>query len=147
MAFREGVKIPYRATFDIQEFSRLRQGLTPKSMDDKWFVYYQQPYLFLNRSWTGMPAYRITLKEKENSVKVIEALWSRKLAEESKWGLEYEAQLLDFLISNLLLGQGKPFPVAAGVPESSSPALQHNISGTAYPESRTRTRKRWWQLW
>lgn len=39
--------------YDTEEFARLRGGLIPQDMDDKWFLYYEEPVLYLHRSWTG----------------------------------------------------------------------------------------------
>jgi hypothetical protein len=61
MPFKEGVRLPYQAAFDRVEFARLRAGLIPQQMEDKWFIYYEEPHLFLHRSWTGAPVYRLTL--------------------------------------------------------------------------------------
>lgn len=57
--FREGVPLPYQAVFSSEEFARLKTGLVPQSMEDKWFVYYEEPHLFIHRSWTGQPVYRL----------------------------------------------------------------------------------------
>jgi len=57
--FKDGVVLPYAAEFDSVEFSRVRDGLIPWAMEDKWFVYFEEPHLFLHRSWTGQPVYRL----------------------------------------------------------------------------------------
>jgi hypothetical protein len=57
--FTGGLPIPFQATFSPTELSRLRKGLIPKSMDDKWFIYFESPYLYLHRSWTGKLIYRV----------------------------------------------------------------------------------------
>ena len=53
--FKEAVPIPYHAAFDAEQFVRLKAGLIPQTMEDKWFVYYEEPELFFHRSWTGQP--------------------------------------------------------------------------------------------
>jgi hypothetical protein len=79
-------------------------------MEDKWFIYYEAPHLFLHRSWTGKPVYRVMLQISVDGARVVEALWSKDLAESSDLDLDYQVQLIDFLISNLLLRQRKPLP-------------------------------------
>ncbi len=133
--FNEGIVFPYQSTFDDEQFSRLKEGHIPQGMDDKWFIYYEEPYLFLHRSWTGRPVYRIALKCLQNGAEVTEALWSKDLANDSKLDIQYQVRLIDFLVSNLLLRQNKPFPVPSELPESKHAAFQHNISGTGYPTS------------
>ncbi|HEX6747550.1 MAG TPA: hypothetical protein VF092_09705 [Longimicrobium sp.] len=149
--FTNGVALRYRASFDEAEFARLREGLVPVVMEDKWFVYYDEPYLFFHRSWTGLPVYRIELKVTPAGAKVVEALWSTQLADAPGADLEYEAKLLDFLLRNLLLGQSRPFPRPAGLVEPMPGVFQHHVSGTGYPESPPRQDKRlhkpWWRFW
>jgi hypothetical protein len=161
--FNEGVSLPYQAAFDNEQLARLKMGLVPRQMEDKWFIYYEEPHLFLHRSWTGQPVYRLTLKGVPNGAEVAEALWSKDVADSSvadafwskdvadssELGHEYEARLLDFLVSNLLLGQAKPFPVPPGLTEPMDGVFQHHISGTGYPQSPTKPKLRpWWRrIW
>ena len=110
--FTNGRPIPFQGTFSREEFDKLREGLIPEVMEDKWFIYFEAPYLFLHRSWTGHPAYRVTLTENGDGACADEALCIAELVQET--GAEHQAKLLDFLISNLLLTKAKPFPVPAG---------------------------------
>ncbi|HLJ87791.1 MAG TPA: hypothetical protein VKZ53_13280 [Candidatus Angelobacter sp.] len=131
--FQEGIVVPYQATFDAEQFSRLKDGLIPKQMEDKWFIYYEEPYLFFHRGWTGQPVYRVKLQRLNDGAETTEALWSKELAKDSGLDREYQAHLIDFLISNLLLGQIKAFPAPSGMNESKHPLFQHHVSGTSYP--------------
>jgi len=144
--FKEGVSLPYRASFDAEMFALVKQGLIPQAMEDKWFIYYDEPHLYLHRSWTGKPVYRLMLRSTSNGAEITEAQWSKDVADASKFGVEYEARLVDFLVSNLLLRQAKPFPLPPGTTESEG-ALQHAISGTGYPESAIVPKKPWWRFW
>jgi len=131
--FSEGVALAYRAEFSAAEFVRLRQGLIPRQMEDKWFVYYDEPFLYWHRSWSGKPVYRIEFALKDGTARVIDAQISKALgANEAE--LAHQAQMLDFLVSNLMLGQAKPFPRPPGLREPQAGIFQHHIAGTAYPE-------------
>lgn len=132
--FKAGVPLDFPATFSAQEFAHLRRGLIPQAMEDKWFVYYDQPYLYFHRSWTGLPAYRLALAQEGEGARVTEALWTTDLAATEGADLAYESSLLDFLIANLLLGQAKPFPVPAGLEQKIPGVLQHHMAGTGYRE-------------
>ncbi len=66
-------------------------------MEDKWFTYCEEPHLFLHRSWTGKPVYRVTLQHSQNGAKVTETLWSKDLADTSDLDSDYQVQLIDFL--------------------------------------------------
>jgi hypothetical protein len=142
--FRSGIPIPFQATFSLEEVGKLREGLVPDVMEDKWLVYFEDPHLFLHRSWTGQPVYRVTLAASGQGASVEEALCVAEAVEET--GPEYQGKLLDFLISNLLLGKVKPFPIPPGAWEARPGLLQHGVAGTGFPQAGT-MRRRWWRLW
>lgn len=145
--FKDGVPLAYQAIFNSEQFARLKVGHIPRGMDDKWFIYYEEPHLFLHRSWTGQPVYRLTLKNVPNGAEVTEVLLSKDPTDASRFGSDYQVRLLDFLVSNLLLGQAKPFPMPPGVTEPMHGVFQHHISGTGYPQSRAEPKKPWWRIW
>jgi hypothetical protein len=146
--FKGCVPIPYHAAFDAEQFVRLKAGLIPQAMEDKWCIYYEEPELFFHRSWTGQPVYRLTLATlADGGATVSEALWSKEFAVVSKHGPGYQAQLLDFLVANLLLRQSKSFPLPSGLREPMPGVFQHHVSGTGFPESRAKSIKPWWRFW
>ena len=46
-------ELSYNRIFNAEEYSKLILGLKPQAMEDKWFVYFDEGYLYLHRSWTG----------------------------------------------------------------------------------------------
>jgi hypothetical protein len=40
-------------TYSAAEFERRKEGHLPLAMEDRWFVFYDEPWLCLHRSWTG----------------------------------------------------------------------------------------------
>jgi hypothetical protein len=145
--FKGGIPVPYSASLTVDEFERVQAGLIPREMEDKWFIYYETPFLFFHRSWTGQPVYRLKWAVHETGASVEEALWSDDLASRSEDDKGYEALLIDFLVGNLLLGKEKPFPKPAGIREPLPGVYQHHISGTGYREQAVRARRPWWKLW
>jgi hypothetical protein len=141
-AFAEGELIPYRASFTHSEFTTIARGLLPKTMEDKWFAFYEAPYLYIHRSWTGQAVYRLAFTEARNCVELTEALCAREVLERSTPA--YQANLVHWLIHNLLLGAAEPFPLPPGQ-KSIDGAYQHHIAGTGFPETETfsANRKRW----
>jgi uncharacterized protein (TIGR01777 family) len=135
LPFVDGALLEYQATFDAVELERLSAGLVPEAMEDKWFIYYEKPYLHLHSSWTGHPVFRVTLEESASGAIVAEARRS-PLPDRPLEGLDlaYEAKLLDFLVSNLLLRKAKPFPVPKGMEQLAPGIYQHVVSGTGYQE-------------
>jgi hypothetical protein len=145
--FTEGVPLPFSAEFNNEELSLLSEGLVPEQMEDKWFVYYDAPHLFFHRSWTGKPVYRVALDVGPNGAVASEALWATKFATTDNADPGYQAKLLDFLISNLLLHQSKPFPRPAGIKEPMPGVFQHHATGTGFREVAVKPKKPWWRLW
>jgi hypothetical protein len=41
--------VPFTAKYSHEEYARLQEGLIPKAMEDKWFIYFDEPHLFLHR--------------------------------------------------------------------------------------------------
>jgi hypothetical protein len=147
-AFVNPVNIPFDVEFTAEEFGRITQGLTPQAMEDKWAITYQEPYLDLTRSWTGIGVYRLQFSQSPSGHKVIFAVANRDIAD--KQGVEYSAAMVDFLLSNLLLGLNKPFPKPADMANDNTGLLQHHIAGTGYAEKvfdSQKTKKPWWKFW
>lgn len=144
LPFGKTEPIPYQARYTEAEFGKLKIGLIPKQMEDKWFIYFDDPYLAFHRSWTGQPVYRIKLETMGEKALAAEAVCAEDIL--AKSDPAYQAKLLDFIVSNLLLGQGKPFPVPAGVTQQPPGLYQHAMVGKGYPERIVASRP-WWKFW
>lgn len=154
LPFGELAPIPYRRDFTPQDLDRLKDGLVPEAMEDKWFVYFEEPSLFLHRSWTGQPVYRVDIAPHDEGA-VVTGAW-RAAELENAGDADYQASMVDFLVGNLLLREGKPFPRPAGISGDQASLLQHHVSGTGYPHTPadppTRkpgppAHKPWWRFW
>jgi hypothetical protein len=132
--FNDGVPLEYHAVFNSDEFSKLEAGVIPKAMEDKWFIYYEEPFLFFHRSWTGAPVYRLTIEKTPDGARIMESLLATQWIKRKETDLGYEAKLIEFLVSNLLLGQDIPFPLPEYARGYEPGAYQHNIAGTGYRE-------------
>ncbi len=144
LPFGQVTAIPYSAEFSATQFDILRRGLVPEVMEDKWFIYYAEPDLAFHRSWTGQAVYRVTLQPVASGYSVAAAVRATVGAELCNH--EYEAELLGFLISNLLLGEHRAFPVSNGVSEPVPGLYQHAVAGTGYIEKVVSARP-WWKFW
>lgn len=146
--FKEGKPVPYKAVWNDEQFARVSMGLRALVMEDKWFIFYEEPHVFFHRSWTGQPVYRLTVIQAPNGYEVTQALSCINFTAEPGEDSIYQAKLIDFLVSNLLLGESKPFPLPPGVAEQPhSGVLQHAISGTGYSEQSNGPKKPWWRFW
>lgn len=125
-------RIPYSDRFSGEEIQKIKRGLIPGQMEDKWFIYFEDGYLHLHRSWTGNAIYRVRIEEDGDGGQVIAAECSAEYLSNSN--ARYEAALLRFLIGNLILRRGYPFPMPDNTKEPVSGVFQHVMSGTGYPE-------------
>jgi hypothetical protein len=39
--------------------ARIRKGFLPGEMEDHWFAWFENPFLYLHRSWTGFCIYQV----------------------------------------------------------------------------------------
>jgi hypothetical protein len=60
--------------------------------------------------------YRLTLNITSKEAQIVESLWSKDSVHDANADVNYQAQLVYFLLSNLLLGEQKPFPLPQDLP-------------------------------
>ena len=115
-------------------------------MEDKWFIFMEDDCLHFHRSWTGGGIYKVFLLKNGETYKVNKAVVNSGLSSLESDGIEYQADLLNFLINNLLLGKNEPLPMPPVLPkEKIKGVYQHHVSGTGYPE--LKPKKPWWKFW
>jgi hypothetical protein len=141
----DAVTLPFSASFSSVEFDRIKLGIVPKVMEDKWFIYFEWPSLFLHRSWTGQRVFRVDIEQLDSGFRVSTAVCAASVLTSNS--AEYQAEVLKFLISNLLLGKGFPFPKPEGLKEAMPGLFQHAISGTGYREVSVPIHRPWWKFW
>ena len=69
--------LSFEHRYSSDEFARLCEGVIPQEMEDKWFVYFEEPWLYLHRSWTGFCVYQVRFAPTEDTASVAEVLVSR----------------------------------------------------------------------
>ena len=112
--------------FSSEEFQRISMGCVPREMEDRWFIYLEDGWLYLHRSWTGFCIYQVRLEAIGDSYRIAEAWVNRDREQFSSRGDGYELALLSYLLDHALLGREIPFPAEA---------------------LRGESRRKWWQLW
>jgi len=84
-------------TYSPEEFRRIQEGHIPHQMEDKWFSFYEEPWLYLHRSWTGYCVYQVRFELSENRARPMESLANRD-QEQHRSTEERDAQLLALLL-------------------------------------------------
>jgi len=98
-------------------------------MEDKWFIYLEQDWLYFHRSWTGFCTYAVRLSATGEGTRVVEAWVTRDPAQYRTADDQRDAEILGYLVERLLLGRKVEFPDAP-VPRSDS-VVRHQIVGNA----------------
>lgn len=111
--------------FSAEEAERLRLGLVPRQMEDKWFIYYQDDVLHFHRSWTGHEIYQVGLETTENGCRISGIKVNRDKTQYGGNDNSFDLQLLNFLIDRLLLSKDVSFPTPPGIEKDKAPLVQH----------------------
>lgn len=85
------------------ESEKIRLGHVPENMDDKWFIFFENSWLYFHRSWTGACIYGVRLDESPDGVRATDAWVSGDTDEYQSLGPEHGARLIQQLISGCLL--------------------------------------------
>lgn len=91
-------RIAFQRTFTPEEFARIRRGCVPLEMEDKWFVFFEDNWLYFHRSWTGHCIFQLKLEEDTDGGHVVEAWVGRDTSQyKSRGGKEDLKMLSDVL--------------------------------------------------
>jgi hypothetical protein len=125
-------RLQLERSFSPEEQRRLALGLVPEEMEDKWFIFLEDGWLYFHRSWTGKCLYTVRLRA-DGEGGAIEEAWVNREPEEYKATDDaYDARLLGYIIDRLLLGRSVPFPFRSDAPEGEAAmARRHNVVGYA----------------
>ncbi len=126
------VQLSFEYVLDNEEFELVKNGLKPVEMEDKWFIYFEDDWLYIHRSWTGYLIYWLKFDDNNS---VIESYVSRQAEEYNNDDLEYDKELCQFLIEAFLLNRSTKFPIRQGDSDSYPRGIyQHHIAGTGATE-------------
>jgi 8-oxo-dGTP diphosphatase len=110
-------------TFSPQEMKRIRIGLLPEQMEDKWFIYWKNDALFFHRSWTGFCIYIVRFVADGDTYRMIEADVNRDPEQYKETNDERDAKMISYLVDVLMLHKKAVFP--SEEPSSKNQALMN----------------------
>ena len=120
-----------------RRFARIRQGLIPQAMEDKWFIFFEEPWLYSHRSWTGACIYAVRFASTDAGFTAVESWVSRDTNQYKEIRTDYDRAVIGFLIDAMLLHRRVAFPVPTDLPSNVPAGLfQHSMVGRGYPEVR-----------
>ena len=113
-----GVSAPLAVerVYSAAEVERLREGLVPEEMEDRWFIVWRDDGLDLHRSWTGYQIFRVELEPALFGHRIARAWVSRDPEQHGSIDDTGDARLLRWLLDALVLGYACPFPAPPRAP-------------------------------
>ena len=138
----QAASIPFHHRYSALEMQSIKQGLIPEEMEDKWFMFMADDTLFIHRSWTGYCMYHVRLIAEGEDYVTAGAVVNRDPEQYKNTDDQYDAQLLAFLIDNLLLNGNTPFPMPRSISTAVPARLyQHHVAGTGHTEAIIKTQE------
>ena len=103
----EPIVDPKRIGIDLHftdaQFSKLMKGLVPHEMEDKWFIFFENDWLYFHRSWTGHGIFKAQLTKEQDGYSIKEFWAERKNEIYSNQDDGSDIETLCFLIASGLL--------------------------------------------
>jgi len=89
------MSIPERFDITIEldkvEFDKISIGLIPNSMEDKWFAYFENGWIYICRSWTGNLIYKANIHSLPNGNYMIKDFWAEQ--DKERWKIESKDEI------------------------------------------------------
>lgn len=115
--------------FTRKEFEQMTRGLIPEQMEDKWFIYFEDNWLYFHRSWTGYCIFQVKFRERDEKKEIDQILVSRDVEQYRDSSDEHDLLLLKYLIDSLLLWNEADFPLGDEADEVTGALHQHHLVG------------------
>ena len=93
----------FAALYTDADAERMMQGFIPQQMEDKWFIYFDESWLYFLRSWTGACIFALRLDGSPAGVRVVDSWVNRDPQQYKGEDDEYDRKLVGFLVNALLL--------------------------------------------
>jgi hypothetical protein len=123
--------IPLDRAFTREEVERIRRGLVPEQMEDKWFVYWEDDALHLHRSWTGACIYVVRFAPLEDGgARMVEARVNRDPEQYKETSDAKDSSTILSLVKVLLL-RNPPEPPADGGDPTDAALRNWSLMGRA----------------
>ena len=105
-----------KANFRITEsqYAKIRFGLLPLQMEDKWFAYFNDGRIHFHRSWTGAKIYEVAIQKSEDCYTISELIVERDAELYSNTNDNEDVRSFYFLLGRGLLGLNVDVPVDTG---------------------------------
>jgi O-acetyl-ADP-ribose deacetylase (regulator of RNase III) len=106
------VELSARRVYSSAEMTRIRDGLLPEEMEDKWFIVWNGEALDLHRSWTGSHIYRVAFAPTLFGERIARAHANRDPSQYTETSAALDERMLLWLIDGLLLERWRNSPAS-----------------------------------
>ncbi len=104
-------RLPLRLDLGWEEMGRVAAGHLPEEMEDKWFVLFEHPWLYLHRSWTGLCVYQLRFGEFGGRWSVAEAWVNCDPEQYTGTDRAWDVKLVRFLLHMYFRAGSDPGPL------------------------------------
>lgn len=94
--------------FSEDQMAKIKVGVVPEEMEDKWFVFFKDDVLYFHRSWTGYCIYMLQFKQIDNEWLATEFIVNQDAHQYMETD-NNDRRKLSYLIDMLLLKQTSDF--------------------------------------
>jgi len=102
------IVVPYTRTFTNKEYERIKLGVTPIVMEDRWFAYFENDCLYWHSSWTGHGILEVYIESTSTGASVTKVIATNGPVIKGNPDFVY---ILDDLLNNLCLEVDKTFDI------------------------------------
>jgi hypothetical protein len=113
--------------FTESQFNKIKDGLIPEEMEDKWFIYYEEGFLHFHRSWTGYGLFKAKITKEPTGYIIRDFLVERNIEKYSNLDDDGDRTTLKLLISNGLLHEPLSSLKTESSLDSSDEALKNYV--------------------
>ena len=86
--------------YTAAEFNNITEGLIPERMEDKWFIFYEAPVLYLHRSWTGFCIFAVYFEPLYDGGQIMKVVVNRNPSQHSETNDDRDIALLKILLDS-----------------------------------------------
>lgn len=90
--------------FNKRQYFMLTKGFIPEKVEDKWFIFYEDDWLYFHDVNTGLGIYKAQLIEETNGYSIKEFLVERNQDKKMNENDKIDIENISFLIARGLLG-------------------------------------------
>ena len=97
-------RIPLNLSLEFSHSAgqRMELGFVPEDMEDRWFIFNENDWLYFHRSWTGTCIFGVRLEKDDKTVHIKEAWANGNTAEYRSPGAKEDCETIKHLIFSYL---------------------------------------------